>query len=74
MSAPNLGYFTGKTVAILGYGREAQDQARRLREHRVRVVIGLREVDDAVPRARADGFPVFTLWDAVAEADIIQVW
>ncbi len=74
MPDPKVGYFAAKTVAILGYGLDAQDQAQLLRQNRIRVVIGLRAEDQAVEQARQDGFRVLTLWDAVAEGDVIQVW
>ena len=74
MPDPNVSYFAGRTVAILGYNADAQEQAQHLREHSVRVLIALRLEDPTVEDARRDGFPVRSLWDAVSEADIIQVW
>ncbi|GAB7388849.1 hypothetical protein BSNK01_26870 [Bacillaceae bacterium] len=69
-----LSYLRGKTVAILGYNQDGQEEAENLKGNGIRVVIGLRPVDDDWQRAKEDGFDVMTLEEAVKEADIIQAW
>ncbi|BCJ88405.1 hypothetical protein skT53_33900 [Effusibacillus dendaii] len=63
----------GKTVALLGYDNIAIEQAKKLRELGIKVIIGVREGWNE-EAAKQDGFQVFNLHEAVAQADIIQVW
>jgi ketol-acid reductoisomerase len=67
-------YLDEKTVAILGYNIDGQEQAQKLKNRGIKVVIGLREGDPFWSEAEKDGYSVFNLWTAVGEADIIQVW
>jgi ketol-acid reductoisomerase len=67
-------YLHEKTVAILGYNMDGQEQAQKLRDRGIKVVVGLREGDPCWDEAEKDGFSVFDLWNAVDEADVIQVW
>ncbi|WP_047151892.1 hypothetical protein [Aneurinibacillus tyrosinisolvens] len=67
-------YLLGKKITILGYSVEGQAYAQFLMENQIQVVIGLRPADDLWSVAERDGHEVRTLWEAVEEADIIQVW
>jgi ketol-acid reductoisomerase len=69
----DLSYFKNKTVAILGYGDNGKDHAHKLREEGIDVVVALRH---DVPSAgwKEDGFRVVSVYEAVDEADVIQVW
>lgn len=70
-----LAYIQEKTVAILGYTLEGKQEAEDLRNQGIRVIIGLRPIEeDMTGLAQRDGFQVFNLVDAVAHADIVQVW
>lgn len=66
--------FRGNTVAILGYRNEGPMVARWLRDQGVHVLIGCNEWWDEWEAARRDGFEVYSLEDATAYADVIQVW
>lgn len=70
----DLSHLREKTVALLGYGADAREQARLLRSRGFRVIIGLREIDPAWAEAERDGFAVYNLWGAVQHGEIIQVW
>jgi ketol-acid reductoisomerase len=61
-----------KKVAILGYGSQGHAQAQNLRDSGVSVIIGVRPGASA-DKARADGFRVTNVAEAVREADIVHV-
>jgi ketol-acid reductoisomerase len=70
-----INYLSGKTVAVLGYrDNGAQQQAQYLRNHGIKVVIGLRDEDECWDQAEKDGFKVYSVWNAVEHADVAQVW
>ncbi|GAX91351.1 NAD(P)-dependent oxidoreductase [Effusibacillus lacus] len=66
-------FFAGKTVAILGYDSTGQKQAKKLRDIGIRVIVGVREGWNQ-DLAKQDGFEVYNLYEAVQQADIVQVW
>jgi ketol-acid reductoisomerase len=59
-------------VAVLGYGNQGRAQALNLRDSGVDVMIGQREGGSA-DRARADGFAVHSVADAVAASDVMML-
>ncbi len=60
-------------VAVLGYGSQGRAHALNLRDSGVEVVVGLRPGAPTAERARADGFDVLPLAEAVASAGLIAV-
>lgn len=68
----NLEYFQGKTVAVVGYGSQGHAQAQNLRDNGVHVIIGLRE-GKSWNKAKEDGFEVYSVSNAVAQADMVQI-
>ena len=69
----DLARLQGKTVAIAGYGIQGSAQAQNLRDSGVSVVVGLHAGARRAPQARADGFRVLPVAEAVRAADYIQV-
>lgn len=63
----------GKTVAVIGYGSQGHAHAQNLRDSGVKVVIGLYEGSKSWKTAEADGFEVYTAFDAAKKADIIMI-
>lgn len=61
-----------KTVAVIGYGSQGHAQALNLRDSGVKVVIGLR-YGKSWQRAEEDGFQVWSVREACARADVIQI-
>jgi ketol-acid reductoisomerase len=60
----------GKTVGILGYGNQGHAQALNLRDSAVQVIVG--NVDDEyAQRARAEGFPTYSIAEAAGRADLV---
>lgn len=68
-----MNYYRGKVVTVLSYSSLAFEEADRLRENGIDVVIGLRE-DRSNEEWIKNGFQTFSIWDAVKQGDIIQVW
>ncbi|MGN1401283.1 MAG: ketol-acid reductoisomerase [Bacillus sp. (in: firmicutes)] len=68
----NSAYLNGKTVAIVGYGSQGHAHAQNLRDSGVNVVIGIRP-GRSCDKAVEDGFEVYSVRDAVEQADVIQV-
>jgi ketol-acid reductoisomerase len=68
----DLSLIEGKTLAILGYGNQGRSQALNLRDHNINVIIGAPR-DRSARQAAEDGFPVATVPEAVAQADILML-
>lgn len=68
----DLGHLEGKTVAVVGYGSQGHAQAQNLRDSGVEVVIGLRK-GRSWEQAEKDGFKVYTVDEAVKQADVVQL-
>lgn len=69
----DLSHLKGKTVAILGYGNNGKEHAHKLRDSGIKVVVALRH--GVVSEGwQEEGFRVISVWEAVDEADVIQVW
>jgi ketol-acid reductoisomerase len=62
----------GKTLAILGYGNQGRSQALNFRDSGLRVVVG--NIRDAAwTQARRDRFPIHSVAEATAKADVLFV-
>ncbi|KAF0994261.1 ketol-acid reductoisomerase [Geobacillus sp. TFV-3] len=68
----NEQYLQGKTVAIIGYGSQGHAHAQNLRDSGVRVIVGLRK-GKSWEQAEQDGFEVYSVREAVKQADIVMV-
>lgn len=62
----------GKTIAVIGYGSQGHSQAQNLRDSGFKVIIGLRP-GRSWNQAEQDGFQVFPVAEAVAQADLVQI-
>lgn len=62
----------GKTIAVIGYGSQGHSQAQNLRDSGFKVIIGLRS-GRSWNQAEQDGFQVFPVAEAVAQADLVQI-
>jgi ketol-acid reductoisomerase len=63
----------GKRVAILGYGSQGHAHALNLRDSGVAVVVGLRPEGRSADAARAAGFEVRPVREAVASSDLVAL-
>jgi ketol-acid reductoisomerase len=68
----NMKVLTEKTVAVLGYGSQGHAHAQNLRDSGVSVVIGLHEGSRSKAVAEKDGFKVYSVADAVKNADVVM--
>ena len=68
----NMKVFDGKTVAVLGYGSQGHAHAQNLRDSGVSVVVGLHEGSRSKAPAEKDGFAVYSVGDAVKQADVVM--
>ena len=69
----DLGFFKGKTLAVLGFGSQGHAHALNLKESGCNVIIGLYEGSKSIKVAREKGFEVFATAEAVKRADVIFV-
>ena len=69
----DLSLIQAKAVTIIGYGNQGRAQALNLRDSGVKVIVGAREGDSSEEQANTDGFDVFSIQDAVGNADIIAI-
>jgi ketol-acid reductoisomerase len=68
----NRAALEGKTIAVIGYGSQGHSQAQNLRDSGLRVIIGLRQ-GKSWKQAEQDGFEVFSVAEATAQADVVQI-
>jgi len=68
----NLDVLQGKVIAVIGYGSQGHGQAQNLRDSGLNVIIGLRK-GKSWDVAKADGFEVYSVAEAVQKADFIQI-
>jgi ketol-acid reductoisomerase len=69
----DLSYLQGKKIAVIGYGSQGHGQALNMKDSGLDVIIGLPESSSSRPKAEEQGLSVFTVKDAAAQADIIQI-
>ncbi|MCE4051564.1 MULTISPECIES: ketol-acid reductoisomerase [Bacillaceae] len=68
----SLGYFEGKTVAVIGYGSQGHAHALNMKDSGVNVIIGLRQ-GKSWDKAAEDGFDVYSVGEATAKADVVMI-
>jgi ketol-acid reductoisomerase len=68
----NESYLHGKTVAVIGYGSQGHAHALNMKESGVNVIIGLRK-GKSWDKAVEDGFDVYPVGEATAQADVVMV-
>ena len=71
-SDADLSVFDGKRIAVIGYGSQGRGQALNLKDSGLDVIIGLRPGRAGI-MAKADGFKVYPVSEAVKMAQIIQI-
>ena len=69
----NWEVMSGKTVAVIGYGSQGHAHALNLKESGVNVIIGLYEGSKSKKVAEAHGLKVYSVAEAVKQADITMV-
>ncbi len=69
----NWDIMTGKKVAIIGYGSQGHAHALNLKDSGLDVVDGLYEGSKSKAKAEAAGLKVFTVAEAVKQADITMI-
>ena len=69
----DLGFFKGKTLAVLGFGSQGHAHALNLKDSGCQVIIGLYEGSKSIKPAREKGFEVVSTAEAVRRADVIFV-
>jgi ketol-acid reductoisomerase len=68
----DLSYLNGKKVAVIGYGSQGHAHAQNMRDSGVDVVIGLRK-GKSWEKAAEDGFQVYSVGEATAQADVVMI-
>ncbi|MDD1710238.1 MAG: ketol-acid reductoisomerase [Methanoregulaceae archaeon] len=71
-SDADLSVFDGKRIAVIGYGSQGRGQALNLKDSGLDVIIGLRQ-GKSWDLAKADGFKVYPVPDAVKMAQVVQI-
>jgi ketol-acid reductoisomerase len=69
----DLSVFSGKTIAVIGYGSQGHAQALNMKDSGLKVIIGLRPGSKSEKEAKDAGFEVYPVKEASAKADIIQI-
>src|SRR5690554_267799 len=70
-SDADLGLFSGKKVAIIGYGSQGHAHAQNLRDSGIDVIVANRPGSANYRLAKADGFEPVSASEAAQAADII---
>ena len=63
----------GRTIAIIGYGSQGHAHALNARDSGAEVIVGLYEGSPSRAKAEADGLVVYSVAEACARADIINL-
>lgn len=69
----DLSLLSGKTVAIIGYGRQGEGQALCLRDSGVKVIVSELEGTPNYQKAVKDGFTPLSTSEAAKQANIVQM-
>jgi ketol-acid reductoisomerase len=67
----DLRLFSGKKVAVIGYGSQGHAHALNLKDSGIDVNVGLHAASKSRAKAESDGFRVMSVADASAAADVI---
>ena len=62
----------GQTLAIIGYGNQGRAQGLNLRDSGLKVIVGNLQ-DESADQARKDGFPVYSIAEAVEKSDVLAL-
>jgi ketol-acid reductoisomerase len=68
----DLNVLKGKTIAIIGFGNQGENQALNLKDSGLNVVVG-EIMPAAIERAKKAGFEVYDAKGAAEKADLIQI-
>src|SRR5690625_3749449 len=68
----NEGILQGKKVAVIGYGSQGHAHSQNMRDSGVDVIIGLRP-GKSWDQAESDGFQVYSVKEATAQADVVMI-
>jgi ketol-acid reductoisomerase len=71
-SDADLSVLEGKRIAVIGYGSQGRGQALNLKDSGLDVIIGVRPGKSS-STASAEGFKVFSVSEAVKQAQIVQI-
>jgi ketol-acid reductoisomerase len=66
----DLSFLQGRTVAIIGYGNQGRAQAKNIRDSGVEVIVGS-IADSSAAQAKTDGFPLYSITEAIRAGDVI---
>lgn len=69
----NQDLIKSKKIAIIGFGSQGWGQSMNLRDSGCEIVLGLRQDGKSFQKAKAHGFNVMSIEDAVEWADIVQI-
>ncbi|MBE2185122.1 MAG: ketol-acid reductoisomerase [Anaerolineae bacterium] len=69
----DLSLLDGKTIAVIGYGSQGHAHALNATDSGVKVIVGLHEGSKSAAKAEADGLKVYSVGEAVKQADIVMV-
>ncbi len=69
----DLSLLQGKTIAIIGYGSQGHAHALNAKDSGLNVIVGLHEGSKSKAVAEAAGLKVYSVADAVKQADVIMV-
>ncbi len=69
----DLSLLQGKTIAVIGYGSQGHAHALNARDSGLNVIVGLHEGSKSKATAEATGLKVYSVADAVKQADVIMV-
>src|SRR5690606_6804243 len=69
----DLSLLQGQTIAIIGYGSQGHAHALNAKDSGLNVIVGLHEGSKSRAKAQADGLQVFSVADAVKQADVVMI-
>jgi len=69
----NLDLLKGKKIAVIGYGSQGHAHALNAHDNGLNVVIGLHEGSKSKAKAESDGLKVFSVAEAVTDADVVMI-
>ena len=67
----DLSHLQGSTMAVVGYGSQGRAHAMNMRDSGLEVIVGARSGGPAERKAKADGFQVVSIDEAVKAASLV---